>query len=150
MDEYLAKPIRVKELVAKFSAVCSPRRPKHVRVYTPGSFPINWTNVLEFADLDPDLLGQLVETLIDELPNLRQDIQAAVDGRDAEQLERVIHTLKGEISFLNIAEANEVVTALETIAKSGDFDGVQAKLRRLGSIVDLLVTECRQFSRRSS
>jgi PAS domain S-box-containing protein len=152
MDDYLAKPVRVEELVAALqrstpqillstSPIDEEKQEAHENVDSVAAPPPPppsdvYTSVKQaifemVGDDDPEIMAELVELFLldttEQLANLRQTIQEG----DPEQLRKDAHTLKGSSVSLGLKRLSTISRELEQIARQGTFEGVTEKMSQL-------------------
>jgi HPt (histidine-containing phosphotransfer) domain-containing protein len=101
--------------------------------------------LLERVDNDWDFLGDTVQMLADDGPNLLNDIRRCVEAGDAPGAGRAAHTLKGMISNFCAAEAQAGALAVEQIGKSGDLSNVGPALEKLENGLNVLIADLNGF-----
>lgn len=72
---------------------------------------------------EPDFVGELVEALVIEAPDLLERMQAGLAALDAVMLRRAAHSLKSAAGNLGARRLRDVCEALELMASSGDVTG---------------------------
>jgi HPt (histidine-containing phosphotransfer) domain-containing protein len=77
------------------------------------------------------LLKEIIHAFLGDLPRLREATRRAADSKDANELEKAAHELKGSLLFLNAQGPIEKVQSLETLAAGGDLANVQPALSAL-------------------
>jgi signal transduction histidine kinase/CheY-like chemotaxis protein len=137
MDGYLSKPIQARELIEAVEGVAgvAPRA-------GPGPEPQppeieNHTAVVADDILDRCLGGDAA--LFDELTALFAEqsgqligqLQQALAGQDARQVERIAHTLKGSVGAFGAGEVLAAAAQLEELARRGDLAGARQALPAL-------------------
>ena len=75
----------------------------------------------EFA-MDQDQMLNLAETFTASLKNDLQSLHQAMAGADLPTLRRLLHTLKGYVTFLCKESLGQQLIELEAISRSNDFD----------------------------
>jgi two-component system sensor histidine kinase/response regulator len=108
---------------------------------------IDRAGVMERLDGDQELLGELVELFLADSPRLLEDIRGAIDSKDAEQLMRAAHTLKGSVSNFCAPTAVEAAQKLETLGRIGDLATAPEYLARLDPMMERLNAELGQLAR---
>ena len=101
--------------------------------------------LLERVDNDWEFLGDTVQMLADDGPNLLSDIRRAVEAGDAPGVGRAAHTLKGMISNFCAAEAQSGALAVEQLGKSGDLAAVAPALQTLETQLNALIADLNGF-----
>jgi two-component system sensor histidine kinase/response regulator len=92
---------------------------------------------------DEELLKDLTEVFLVELPAWMKDLRGAVAGRDAALLKRAAHTLKGGVDSIGGAEAYAAALELERMGREADLAGVEQALDRLEADIGRLVPHLR-------
>jgi len=140
MDDYLSKPVRLREIRQKLAQVFgdgSEASPESVT----SNRPINWKSVLDAADGDRDLIGVVIEAFLEELDSLMPRIRTSMDAGDCETLRQAAHTLKGNLLSVGANEASEVAHQLEQVGDSGDLSTAQETLASLTQKLDAVLPE---------
>ena len=145
MDDYISKPIKIKELVrallesqplgAPNSTVLAEERGLP-DVSPPSVAQTDYTfdlSVLrEFSEVmgegGIELAKELVRMYQKNSLDLIEDIQETLDGQNFASLQRAAHTLKGNSSQVGAARLSGLCFKLEQIAKSETPEGAQAVL----------------------
>lgn len=127
MDGYVAKPIRARELFEAIGAL----QPQPPVDQPPQPEPIDWSEVLENVNGDAVLLCELINTALDELPQLLAAVQDAADRGEAAELERFAHTLKGSLRFFGLEQAAGTAWEIETLARSERLQDLEPVLAEM-------------------
>jgi CheY-like chemotaxis protein len=140
MDGYIPKPLRAAQLFEAMAAVVpgwaevAPEAPAE-----PGPDEVfNQAEALERVEGDHDMLRQLAEVFLDSCPGQLAGLQDAIARRDAPEVQRAAHALKGAASTLGARAAAAAALRLEAIGRAGDFDGAEAAYTALEEAVDRL------------
>jgi len=136
MNDYLAKPIRVHELVAALNksqlvvaAADSQTRAKpvspskNVPVAEATFDPSAIDNLLKIVGGDQDGLGELIRSFLEETPPLLLDLRHSLENSDAELLRRTAHTLKSSARDFGAIRLSQLSQQLEKIAKENALTG---------------------------
>jgi HPt (histidine-containing phosphotransfer) domain-containing protein len=94
----------------------------------------------EFA-MDPEQLLNLAETFVSSLDNDLQALQAALGGQDMVALHRLLHTLKGYVTFLCKDDLGQQLIQLEAASRTLEFTQLKASLVALWPSLTGLHTE---------
>jgi CheY-like chemotaxis protein len=157
MDDYVAKPVRSRELfeaVEKFAAVPDavadtvsareqPAAPRSRRGQ-PGS------DVFDPRDFEENVGGaELMRDLIDifdeECDALLARIESASASGDAEALQEAAHALKGMVGSYGARQALNQARQLDSLARDGNVARARAELPRLRASIDQLRQALRDF-----
>ena len=149
MDEYLSKPIRARQIAEKLSAMfpgaieSAAEALKHIEK-SPTAV-IDWDQALEGTDGDrqllADVIGAFLETLVDSI----MGIESTAQLRDANQLQRRAHSLKGELLAIGATPAAERAKELEMAARQNQLDHVDAIVADLMQVLLELREPLEQF-----
>jgi HPt (histidine-containing phosphotransfer) domain-containing protein len=85
--------------------------------------PWNPQQTLERLGGDEQLLQEVMEIFLQEVPKHLAGLRKAITQQDAETAERVAHSLQGELGYLGVAELSQGARALEEKGRSADFQG---------------------------
>lgn len=82
---------------------------------------LDWTRALQNADGDEELLIELAGVFIDEGPEMMRQVRAAIDSRNAPELQRAAHSLKGSAHIFAASAATDAALRLEAMGAEGNF-----------------------------
>jgi len=82
---------------------------------------IDRTVALETVGGDADLLEGLIDTFLQECPNLLANLHDAVALRDGGALVRAAHTIKGAVNLFGAHAAGQEAQRLETMGRENQF-----------------------------
>ncbi|MHB1793555.1 MAG: Hpt domain-containing protein [Acidobacteriaceae bacterium] len=99
---------------------------------------VNLPELLARVDYDWELLQEIVDLFMAELPRLHEQLSAAVSQADLSQVEKLAHTLKGMLLNLSIEGGAEAVAAMEQQAKAEDVIAVREEFKVFESTIDRL------------
>ena len=141
MDDYLSKPIRIKDLVAKLDRF----HQQDEKLDNEESHQINWEIAKASVNGDTALLKSLVGVLRNNAPRLISKIETAIAAADAAALKLNAHTLKGSVLFLGDVSLTKPAQQLEEIGKSGNTAATNDVLKDLKSEWQRLDSELESF-----
>jgi HPt (histidine-containing phosphotransfer) domain-containing protein len=123
MDSYIAKPIKVDDLVETIENIRSaPRAALEERAAQPPvREPMNAALALERVGGDVGLLNEMVDLFMRELPVELTTLGEAVSSGDANAVERAAHKLKGSVANFAAGPAVEAALKLEVLGRSGSL-----------------------------
>ena len=134
MDDYLAKPIRVAELLAVLdrlagdategAAATAPVRP-----LVAASFDRD--DILARVEGNRDLLAEMVDIFRAEWPRLLANLKHSVETGDATGVQEAAHAIKGTVGNFSGHAAAEAARALEVMGQQGVLTGTAAAVERL-------------------
>jgi PAS domain S-box-containing protein len=125
MDDYLAKPIRVHELVTALSQ-CRPRTCyQQAEATMPDPGTINrgaLDQLLESVDGDRGFLNEMLAAYCQDAPKQIAEAKRALAAGDADTLRRAAHSLKSTSASFGALRLSAACKQLETLATAGDLD----------------------------
>ena len=172
MDDYLSKPIRIKEFSEKLKELFespdetpSTPRVEDNRLTTDngaakslvevalesetsamaGNGHVDWELASKATGNDDGLLRDLVGILLDELPDLLKKLSDAVGENDASAIMKVAHKLKGSVMFLNTKLPFEYASKIEHMGASNELDESESVLAELKDHFGSLAEELEAF-----
>ena len=156
MDDYISKPIDVKQLFAVINRLApnrlepdkSPAREFHLPLEVPCSesntavrsdakSAVFTEDIVDFEALrarveqDLDLLQEMIELFLQSSPQLFSEIKTAVASRDGPMLARSAHTLTGALQNMCAERCARVTLRLETCGRTGDMAQAGSSFREL-------------------
>jgi CheY-like chemotaxis protein/HPt (histidine-containing phosphotransfer) domain-containing protein len=128
MDEYLSKPVSSKQVQELLDRMFGGEQES-----APPSRPLVWQRsaMLERMDEDENLLNEVLGIFLDDYPKSLAQLEAAVSGHKADVLERVAHSLKGELGYLAVPEVSELARRLQEMGRVRNFNGARELLTEL-------------------
>jgi CheY-like chemotaxis protein len=137
MDGYVSKPIRVEELFeAVERLVISSDRT--VTPAAPHEECIDWQAALARLDGDGELLGELAQLFLNDLPKQMTAVREAIEQQQRQALERAAHTLKGSVGNFAARAAFQAVRNLEMLARQGNLTEAPEAFKALKVEIDRL------------
>ena len=145
MDDYLAKPIQAKELLAAVEGAVLPA------VETRESVPaeprpeeiLDRVTALARVDGDAKLLGELARLFLADTARLLSAVRQAVTRGDAKALEYAAHALKSSVGNFAAHAAFEAASRLEMSGRQGDlaeaqeaYAALQQEIERLKPVLE--------------
>lgn len=82
---------------------------------------LDWTRALQNTDGDEELLIELAGVFIEETPEMMRQVRAAIDTRDAPELQRAAHSLKGSAHIFAASAATDAALRLEAMGAESNF-----------------------------
>lgn len=77
---------------------------------------------LERLGGDEGLFREIVQIFLHEAPKHLAGLRQALAQRDKDSVERIAHTLKGELSYLGVSGAAHHASKLEDAGRNGDLE----------------------------
>jgi HPt (histidine-containing phosphotransfer) domain-containing protein len=94
----------------------------------------------EFAG-DEEILAELSDSFIAELPKMMAAIQDSISSNDSKSLEISAHTLKGVVANFQAPAVKQAAFLLETQGREKNFEGVDENFKKLKVIIDEMIVE---------
>lgn len=114
MDAYLTKPIGIEGLRQVIRTVCRSNSTASASSTKSLTRNTSWnTGKLKEAVEDEALLRDILHIFAEETPKKVAALEAAIETGDAQTIEQVAHTLKGELSYLGLTETATQARDLE-------------------------------------
>ena len=85
---------------------------------------------------DAELLVEVIDMFLDELPLSRDSLRVAVVRGDAHAIDRAAHRIKGALMNLAAKPAADAAFALENLGRSGSLDGLAERSEVLDRELD--------------
>jgi HPt (histidine-containing phosphotransfer) domain-containing protein len=77
--------------------------------------------ILDRLGEDEKLLREVIQIFVDEAPKHLDTLSALGQG-DAEALEKITHSMKGELAYLGISEVSQKARELEELGRKHDLE----------------------------
>jgi HPt (histidine-containing phosphotransfer) domain-containing protein len=94
--------------------------------------------MLERLGDDAELLGEVLDVFMEELPEMISDLQKAISGQNAEAVMRAAHSLKGALLNVSADSSAELAFKLEEQGRAERLDGTRELLAELEVELDRL------------
>ncbi|MFO1036411.1 MAG: ATP-binding protein [Geminicoccaceae bacterium] len=147
MDDYVSKPIQVQQLVAALSRVRGTGEAvPPATAATPAPAPSG--DLLDRRALDAllDVIGgdrrqlsALIQSFLDTLPKLQNELDQGLAGNDMTLIRRAAHSIKSSATDFGARQLAILASEVEAGAKDGTLADASTK-------VDALVAECRRVA----
>jgi two-component system, sensor histidine kinase and response regulator len=130
MDGYVSKPISTRELELAIAHVTQglgtdvkrvgAKEPLEGSTIEPTA--LNVDQILDRLGGDERLLHDVIRIFIDDAPKHLDTFRSALGQRDAEALEKIAHSMKGELGYLGISELSQKARELEELGRKHDLE----------------------------
>jgi two-component system sensor histidine kinase BarA len=118
MDDYLAKPIDEAMLTRVLARYYSGEPEPEMAVNQP-LLSLDWPLALRQAANKPDLAHDLLQMLLDFLPQVSERVQAILDGTPDDGILDLIHKLHGSCSYSGVPRLKQLCFYLEQQLRQG-------------------------------
>jgi CheY-like chemotaxis protein len=135
MNDYVAKPIRVDELVAAIKR--TPRRPggpeptPTVRADREDIDPAALARLLDGTGGDKEFVGELVEQFLNDAPGLVDAVRKGLAAGEVGEVRRAAHTLKSNAATFGALDLADRSRELEDAAKREALDDAESQIERI-------------------
>jgi two-component system sensor histidine kinase/response regulator len=94
--------------------------------------------MLERLGNDAELLDEVLDVFLEELPEMVSDMRTAVSGQSAEAVMRAAHSIKGALLNISAESSADFASKLEEIGRSEQLLGSRELLAELEVELDRL------------
>jgi PAS domain S-box-containing protein len=149
MDAYLAKPLDAGELLQVLAeivapVIADPKRKEIAVADTPPEEILNLPMALERVGGDRQLLHELVEICLENMPSWLGDVRSALSAHDAVRLRRAAHSIKGAVASIGGNAAVTAAARLEERGRAALLDGAGPDLLALEQALSRLESVLRR------
>jgi signal transduction histidine kinase/DNA-binding response OmpR family regulator/PAS domain-containing protein len=145
MNDYISKPIRVEALVEALergAAGVHARRADKTTEQAPTETEMTAIQPQDYLDQaaldnlramagDPEFLAQLIDTFLEDAPQLLDDLEQALVKKDAAGVRLAAHSLKSNGADFGATTFSALCQQLEMLGKSGKLGGAKALLTQV-------------------
>jgi two-component system, sensor histidine kinase and response regulator len=143
MDDYLPKPVKREDLDSMLQQWVSredatvPTGTQERGSYTQEEDSLDHTVIASLRELgDSDLLSELTQMFLEEVPERLEALQEAVDKGDEQTIQRIAHTLKGSSGNMGARQMSRLCLDLEQAGESNDLSSAADILELLNKEFD--------------
>ena len=149
MDGYVMKPIKFgdlnKEVERVMTELTHQTAPAASASLTAAESTFDLAQALAAMEEDDDLLRELIDVFLDDYPTTLTQLRQALDAKDAAEVRRLSHALKGAVANFAAEPARLAAYAVECQAKTGDLTPVPVLLAAMEVEFSALVTAFRDY-----
>jgi HPt (histidine-containing phosphotransfer) domain-containing protein len=132
MDDYLTKPMKVKDLLAMIDRlVVRSTIAEEKPAGDPAESSFEDRVLHDRFDGDLNLLRIVAGTFLETTPPLLSDMREAIAAGDAGSVSRIAHRFRGSLANFGADEAVEAALQLEKMGAEGDLAGADAACETL-------------------
>jgi signal transduction histidine kinase/DNA-binding response OmpR family regulator len=139
MDGYISKPLSMAQLDGIIAKVRSIQNERVQRVHEDTeSHSGTWDPATALARLSGDetLMHEIVEIFLAETPKHLATLRQAVKEENVELVERIAHSVKGEVRFLEIPLASQIAGEVEEMGRSRNLHNAMEQVGRLERAIE--------------
>lgn len=133
MDGYVAKPISLNTLMAEIDRLVLTRFQRE--------HSFNQSELRERLQGNDDLMGELIQLFVGDVPLQLKAIALALEEHSAKQLENAAHSLKGSAASLGANTLAAIARKLEIRGRDQKLDDAEIEFAELNSEWELLKPE---------
>ncbi len=122
MDDYLAKPIdeaMLTRVLSRYHAIEIEPEPGNTRAPADPPLSLDWPLALRQAANKEDLARDLLQMLVEFLPQVCERVKALLDGESDEGILDLIHKLHGSCSYSGVPRLKQLCFYLEQQLRQG-------------------------------
>jgi HPt (histidine-containing phosphotransfer) domain-containing protein len=135
MDDYITKPIKSKQLSAALErwlpAAAASDGADVAQENPPSPEQAIMERFQQLEGMTPELLKRLSSVFLEDTQPRLEGLWDAVLKKDAEELARLAHTMKGSAANMGAGKMADICAELEDHAKTGDLQYTQTRLSDL-------------------
>ena len=142
MDDYVAKPVRSRELFATLDRLFAGAPPvaasEPESEINPATGSVDWEQALRSVGGDKALLKEIIGAFLEETPRLLIQMREAVEAKNVAELQRAAHTLKGSLQTLGCQQPAAQARQIEVSAEKARFQTASDLLEAFEEMVGAL------------
>ena len=108
---------------------------------------VDWSAALNMVNGDRELLTEVIQVLVQDLPRLQSGVNTSIAEQDGEALRRSAHSLKGSVRFLGDTEVFEHAQRLEQMGAKSEWTHVKDTHEALRLGLEKMVRELEDYCR---
>jgi HPt (histidine-containing phosphotransfer) domain-containing protein len=97
--------------------------------------------VLSIAELDPTLLTGLIESVLENTPQLISQLKVAIENKNVNDVKISSHSLKSSFNLVGATTIAGTCQAIETLAQEGKIIGVSDMFSHVQLLYEELVQD---------
>lgn len=106
---------------------------------------VDWDAALEVVGGDRELLGEILEAILEECPRQFADLEAGITAQDSQAARRAAHTVLGNMRAISAAAAMDCAGVVEGLAKESKFNEIGEPVAALQKAIDDVARDIRHF-----
>jgi two-component system sensor histidine kinase BarA len=147
MDDYLAKPIdeaMLTRVLSRYHTIELEPEPTQPRSQTEPPLSLDWPLALRQAANKEDLARDLLQMLIEFLPQVSDRVKAVLEGEEDDTILDLIHKLHGSCSYSGVPRLKQLCFYLEQQLRQGVSNGdLEPEWLELLDEIELVQTEAK-------
>jgi HPt (histidine-containing phosphotransfer) domain-containing protein len=140
MDGYVSKPVRMQELYEALQPYTGAGKTELEASELPSrSAILDWNTALDSVGGDAQLLKEVAQEALGELPRLAEQLKQAIEDGNAPTAQRAAHTIKGVVRLFGAQQAGQLAETIEGHARDNELKELGKLLARLErELVDII------------
>ena len=148
MDDYLAKPIRMQELMHALGDNLDDSSILRQALVESSSL-VDWKDAYETVGGDRELLCDLIQVFVEERENMMAQVWQGIQSGSPAQLRLSAHAMKGALNHLGATSVASIARKLEVLGESELVVGAEEWYRQLEQQTKQLTEELETFTNES-
>jgi len=100
---------------------------------------------LEVVGGDRELLGEILEAILEECPQQFESLEQAIAEQDSGTARRAAHTILGNMRAISATDAMDKAGIVEGLAKNSEFDAITEPVEALRDATNSVYEGIRRF-----
>lgn len=120
MDDYLTKPVKAEDfrrVLAHWNFLSETAKAPH---HGEAAGHFNLERALHIVENDVEILRDVIETFLEDVPSQLRQLHRQLDGNDLEAMYRTAHSLKSAAAAIGADRLSELARELESCASGND------------------------------
>ncbi len=97
--------------------------------------------ILSIAELDPTILTGLIDSVLENTPDLIQHLSDGIEQKNVTQIKISSHSLKSSFNLIGATTIADTCQAIETISQEGKMTGVVDMFSHVQDLYKELVSD---------
>ncbi|MEJ7591337.1 MAG: response regulator [Planctomycetaceae bacterium] len=147
MDGYASKPLRIAELHREISQFfeSSAISTSPASVVSGMKSNIDWSHALDVCDGDRELLMQLMQVFIEEVPELMSSLDLAITANDCVTARQTVHSILGSLRLFGMTPPVDLIQKIQQDARNGALYNTRCLFTELQQRFDELIAEVHEI-----
>jgi len=143
MDDYIAKPIKIRDFLATIANAVSGKTPARTLALPDEqkgdvlALPFDRESALDMLGQREDLLARMDEIFLRDVPLELEELASTIANHEWEKARRMAHSIKGSSRTVGAQRAGAIAEQLEFLCKQKDAPSADRELKTLESEVKL-------------
>jgi CheY-like chemotaxis protein len=145
MNDYLSKPFKQSELLAKILALTDNKSGDENNQATNSITVVNTESLKELTGGDDEFMSEMIEIYLRNTPAMLKEMKSSFRKNDFEKMKRTAHKIKSSFGMMGMTEPWQIADEIErTEEKDVDEKLLKSKLQKLSLLVSNSETELKR------